>query len=37
MSRYLAAIVLVCSLSAAPYSQDSGPGPEPATGDTQKQ
>jgi hypothetical protein len=37
MSRYLAAIVLACSLSAAAYSQDSGPGPDPAAGDTQKQ
>jgi hypothetical protein len=37
MSRYLAAIVLACSLSAAAYSQDSGPGPDPAAGDMQKQ
>jgi hypothetical protein len=37
MSRYLAAVVLASSLSAAAYSQDSGPGPDPAAGDTQKQ
>lgn len=37
MSRHLAAVVLACSLSAAAYSQDSGPGPDPAGPDTQKQ
>ena len=37
MSRHLAAVVLACSLSAAAYSQDSGPGPDPAGADTQKQ
>lgn len=37
MSRHLAAVVLACSLSAAAYSQDSGPGPDPAGSDTQKQ
>jgi hypothetical protein len=37
MSRYLAAVVLACSLSAVAYSQGSGPGPDPAGGDTQKQ
>jgi hypothetical protein len=37
MSRHLAAIVLACSLSAAAYSQDSGPGPDPVGAETQKQ
>ena len=37
MSRKLAAIVLACSLSTVAYSQDSGPGPDPAGMDTEKQ
>src|SRR4051812_22832405 len=37
MLRYLAAAILASSLSATAYSQDSGPGPDPAGGDTQKQ
>ena len=37
MVRCSAAIVLACSLSAATFAQDSGPGPDPAGTDTQKQ
>ena len=37
MLRHLAAVVLTFSLSAAAYSQDTGPGPDPAGGDLQKQ
>lgn len=37
MTRHLAAVVLACSLSATAYSQDSGPGPDPAGAATQKQ
>ena len=37
MPRYFSAIVLAGLISSASYSQDSGPGPDPAAGDTQKQ
>jgi hypothetical protein len=37
MLQHLAAVILACLLSATAYSQDSGPGPVPAGGDTQKQ
>jgi hypothetical protein len=37
MLRPLSALVLACSVSAAAYSQDSGPGPDPAGSDLQKQ
>ena len=37
MSRYLAAIILTCSLSTVAYSQDSGPGPDPTGADTSNQ
>ena len=37
MTRHLAVFVLACSLSPAAFSQDSGPGPDPAGGATQQQ
>lgn len=37
MKRHVAVVVLACSLSTAAYSQDSGPGPDPAGGATQQQ
>ena len=37
MARYLATVVLACSLSSVAIAQDSGPGPDPAGTDTQKQ
>jgi hypothetical protein len=37
MLRHLAAAVLVYSICATSFAQDSGPGPDPAGGDTQKQ
>jgi hypothetical protein len=37
MSRILTAIMLISLLSSVAYAQDSGPGPDPAGSDTQKQ
>jgi hypothetical protein len=37
MIRTISVLILTCALCTAAYSQSSGPGPDPATGDTQKQ